>query len=176
MITQEYLKSRLDYNPDTGVFTWLPRDDADGAKRWNRLFAGKVAGSVTNEGYRYIWLLGKAHIAHRLAFIYMEGQLPPAHVDHCNNNRDDQRWCNLRHATHSENMMNRRKVKPGVTGYKGVCHHPYKASKNYQARIRHNGVLHSLGYHDTPEEAHSAYVKRANEIFGEFANDGFARA
>jgi len=99
MLTQARLKGLLHYNPETGVFTRLV---GSGSKR-----AGDISGSLMLNGYLSICILSKKNLlAHRLAFLYMEGALPPNQVDHINRDRADNRWTNLRHATSKENNRN----------------------------------------------------------------------
>ena len=100
MITQEYLKSRLHYDPDTGMFTHLTRKGG--------VELGSVAGSPVKDGYIKICLIKKNYSAHRLAFLYMEGTFPPDIVHHMNDTVDDNRWENLMHSTQTENQQIRR--------------------------------------------------------------------
>jgi hypothetical protein len=102
MLAHEYLLEVLSYDPATGVFTWLPaRDKKRGPK-----MAGKRAGSRAGEGYWYIDICCVKYRASRLAFFYMTGEWPQQLVDHINRNREDDRWCNLREVSPSENRMN----------------------------------------------------------------------
>jgi hypothetical protein len=57
----------------------------------------------------------KLIFAHRLAFLYMDGALPPADkcVDHINGNPKDNRWDNLRIVTQFVNQQNRHKARKG---------------------------------------------------------------
>ena len=163
MITQNELKEVLEYNPDTGVFTWKKVNS-------NRIKVGDVAGcKANNKGYISIMIRinKKLYSAHRLAHLYMTGNFPPIDIDHINHNPSDNRWCNLRAATKSQNLANVKMHKDNTTGYKGVsCD---KRINKYKAEIRHNGKRITLGYFDTPIEAHAAYKKKAIEICGEFA-------
>ena len=84
-------------------------------------------------------------------------------VDHINNIKTDNRIENLRWASHSDNSAN--STWRNITGFKGVTVNGDK----YQAKIYHNGVRECLGTYITPEEAHTAYIIRARELFGEFA-------
>lgn len=60
-----------------------------------------------------------------------------------------------------------RKPNRGATPYKGVS---WFAPRGYwRARIAKDGRSHILGYFDTPEAAHAAYVAAAHKYHGEFA-------
>jgi hypothetical protein len=87
-------------------------------------------------------------------------------VDHINGDALDNRRCNLRVATRSQNLQNRPKQKNNSSGYKGVS--KYRTGR-WMASIRVNGTCKYLGYHSTPEAAHAAYCAAAKELHGEFA-------
>jgi len=100
----DYVRKRLDYDPETGVFIWKPQP---GDKRWNARYAGEVAGSISNHGYRRINIDGKQYMAARLAWLYVYGEWPQNEIDHINRLRDDDRLVNLRDVTHTENNNNK---------------------------------------------------------------------
>jgi hypothetical protein len=141
-LTQEELKAILHYDPVTGVFTWV------GHKRLN----GKRAGSSTH-GYRRIGIQGTLYAEHRLAFLYMTGEMP-VEVDHKNRVSDDNRWENLRAATRSENCQNKKA--------RGVSYHA-KTGK-WQASIKLHGKRHYLGLYETAEGARAIYVRAKKEM------------
>ena len=64
--TRDEVASLLDYDAQTGVFTWKFRDDAS-QNAWNAKWAGKRAGTILTTGYRQIKILGGLRLAHRLA-------------------------------------------------------------------------------------------------------------
>lgn len=84
-------------------------------------------------------------------------------IDHVNRNKLDNRKCNLRMATYSENNYNR--VKKGSSKYKGV----YKQGDKWRCVITKDGKKTHIGYYTSEEEAAMAYNKKAVELFGEFA-------
>lgn len=94
----ERLRTVLDYDPVTGVFTWT---EAGSMK-----MHGKRAGTIRERGWRAIGIDGYVYRAGRLAWFYMTGEWPPVTIDHKNRIRDDDRFENLRCATHAENGRN----------------------------------------------------------------------
>lgn len=153
MITQDYLKERLYYDKETGIFTWLKssitRPD----------LVGKVAGSKSvKDGYIRIFINMKSYLAHRLAFIYVNGNVQKIDVDHINGDRSDNRMANLREATRSVNIQNLKKAKSDnkSSGLLGACYDA-KAGK-YRSAITLDGMRKHLGYYDTAEKAHSVYL------------------
>lgn len=164
-LTQSRLKEYLRYESESGLFFW----NVD--KGINAL-EGKRAGTIRPNGYIQIWFDGKGYLAHRLAWLYVHGEFPPAQIDHINGQKSDNRLANLRSASGSQNQANVAKNNRNKCGFKGVYLH--KASGLYQARISvpMKGKQRSLGYFKSPELAHQAYVRAASEVYGEFANFG----
>ncbi len=160
--TAEYLRSALHYEPETGVFTWLVRR-AIGTP------AGSFAGSIhAATGYAGIKIKGRRYLAHRLAWLYMTGEWPSHQIDHINLKKSDNRWCNLREATHGQNICNQAGyAESGLKGayYKGDAYR----SRPWFSAINLGGVIRHLGYFSTPEEANAAYAKAAADNFGHFA-------
>lgn len=127
-ISQEYLKSRLSYDPLTGIFVWLHQDNFP--TQWNNVHAGRAAGGIKihPKGYRYVQIsiLGRAYIAHRLAWLYMVGGDLPESIDHKNRDATDNRWENLRDSN-GMNQRNRSKNINNKSGITGVCWDTRKA-------------------------------------------------
>ena len=156
---QSQLKTLLHYDPPTGVFRWR-HTPKNGMQPWD------VAGNINRQGYVQIKIGGKVKMAHRLAWLYMHGELPPQ-VDHRNMGRADNRIDNLRSADNSCNSMNKRMQSNNTSGFKGVTYH--KGTNKFHAKIQANGVRKSLGYYETAEQAHQAYIAASGELHGQFA-------
>jgi len=166
MITAEYLRSILNYDPLTGNFMW--RERADARIQWNARYAGALAGRVTNKGYVQIQIGLKRFLAHRLAWLTSTGAWPGDQLDHINRDRVDNRIVNLRIASAQQNVANTPARCTSKSGVKGVRRR--RDCNRYQARIKVHGKERSIGYFKTREDAESAYILAASEAFGEFAN------
>lgn len=92
-------------------------------------------------------------------------------TDHINGNPLDNRRCNLRIATHAENMRNRKKNNNSVSGYKGVSWR--RAANKWCVQIRNGGKKIYLGLFDDPIEAARVYDAAALELHGKFARLNF---
>ena len=158
-MNQQKLKDLLHYDPPTDLFRWR-YSPKNGMKPWD------VAGNIDRQGYVQIKVGGKVKMAHRLAWLYVYGDLPEQ-IDHCNMNRADNRISNLREADNSRNSMNKRMQSNNTTGFKGVTYH--KGTKKFHAKIQANGLRKSLGYYETAEQAHHAYIIASGELHGQFA-------
>lgn len=154
-LTQEKLKELLNYDPCTGEFVWV---SANGT-RVDQI--GKIAGNKNHAGYIRITIGQKSYMAHRLAWLYMNGSHPEHHIDHINLLKSDNRWSNLRAATKSENGANSRPR--SASGLKGA--YWSKQINRWYSSIRGR----YLGTFDTPEDANEAYMKAAEQEFGQFA-------
>ena len=159
-IKQAEVLCLLNYDKITGIFTWKK------LLAKNHMKVGDKAGTFKN-GYIRIILKGVKYYAHRLAWFYVNGVWPSKDIDHKNRNGLDNRWDNLREATHNQNMHNKKIHKNNVTGYKGVSY--VKKGNRYKASIKVNFKTVYLGCFKTPEEAHAVYCKAAEELHQEFA-------
>jgi hypothetical protein len=157
--TPERLRELMDYNPDTGEFTWLR-----GRARTAR---GTVAGHRCPDGYISIKIDREPNLAHRLAWLYMTGEWPSNDLDHRDLNRSNNAWSNLRLASPSLNQANTTKRERNTTGYKGVVYWPKRGKWSSSIMVR--GKRMFLGMFDSAAEAHWHYSEMAKEHFGEFA-------
>lgn len=158
MLTQTHLRAVLHYDPDTGLFTWSQKRPG--------VIVGAECGRLSIHGYREIGVGGKLHRAHRLAFLYMTGEMPNAVVDHINGVKHDNRWCNLRQASQSQNMANVGIQRDNTSGVHGVVWDAQRMK--WRAQICTSGKKRNLGRYNTIDEAAEAYKQAALEHWGEF--------
>ena len=102
------IRDVLDYNPDTGVFTWLVSPSRN-------VKAGDIAGSLDGKGYRRVGYKGVQYLCHRLAWFFVHNEQPPM-VDHAFHDPADNRLKNLRASNHRHNGRNRKNSR-GVAWY-----------------------------------------------------------
>lgn len=88
--------------------------------------------------------------------------------DHINGNTLDNRRANLRVATLTENLRNKRRYKNNMSGFKGVSLVGLKRTP-WIANIQVNGNQQKIGCYKTAEEAYAAYCEAAIKLHGEFA-------
>ena len=153
----------------------------DGYKNYQVSWWGRVRNTKTGRilkpqtsspGYLKVQLSknGKAliHYIHRLVAREWAGN--PEHkrcVDHIDGSRTNNHWENLRYATHSENLMNKRGHKTTSSVYKGVSFD--KTSGKWVVRIKVDGVYKNMGLFEIEKEAAAAYNAAAVKFYKEFA-------
>lgn len=164
-LTQQRLKEIIHYDPDTGIFTQITA-----RRRWGSIAAGTRLGV---KAYRkkviplYIRLNidGIPYLAHRVAVLYMTGRWPILpFVDHIDTDPFNNRWLNLREATHSQNCANRGATREGALKW------AYAAPNGKWKSIIAVGKKQKyLGTFNTANEAHLAAFEIAKDIHGQFA-------
>ena len=143
-LSQEYLKSILHYNKETGIFTWIK------CKSQQKYREGTTAGCLNAIGYVTIKVNGKYQLAHRLAWIYMYDEVPNK-IDHKNHIRNDNRLENLRNVSATQNQRNKSMQHNNTSGQTGV--HYVKKHKRWRANIYLNNKCKYLGQYKKIEDA-----------------------
>jgi hypothetical protein len=149
-LTAKRIRKLLDYDPTTGVLRWRVRVSYN-------VFAGRIAGRSRSRGYYVVMIGNRTYAAHRLIWLHVIGHWPKEELDHINGNTFDNRFCNLREATRTENRRNNHIAK-GIQQQKN----------RFRARIWINGKNVHLGCFATEHEARHAYLIAAKKHFGEF--------
>lgn len=149
-LSVDTVRNMFDYNPDTGIFTWKNPTS-------KRVSVGQRAGVVSQNGRRYIGVLGEHISAHRLAWFYVHGVWPVSNLAQLDGNYDNCSLVNLREETPGETA---RKAIMRCTNRSGARGVSWKADKKlWQATITRHGQRVFLGTFDTVDEAAAAYEK-----------------
>jgi len=139
ILSQDILKECFIYDPETGALTWSvrPREHFNtdrGWKMFNTRFAGKTAGSVNKvAGYLQVRISYKPYQVHRVIWCLVTGAWPKNEIDHEDHKKANNRWGNLREATHQENGKNQPISSRNKSGVTGVSWH--KQQQKWRARI-----------------------------------------
>lgn len=154
MITKEYLNKIFEYK--NGFLIWKI---ARGPVK-----IGRIAGTLNSRGYIHIRVDMNFYQAHRLIWIYFNGDIPTGlTIDHINRDRADNRIENLRLATSSENNKNSIQSDHHNAGVWQTKSGKFKAS------YRNEGQRYYLGTFETEEEAikvRKNFLKSANSLVG----------
>lgn len=155
MITALELRERLQYDPNTGRWLWLKCARAS----WQ----GRPAGSLDAKGYWVIKIDGKSYKASRLAYLYMTDDWPTEEMDHIDGTSWNDAWINLRPASRTENIQNRRQRDDNTSGVVGVFWN--EANQRWIAQIDKT----YLGSFTSLEEARAVRDSAAKKLHGDFA-------
>lgn len=142
------LRETLSYDPNTGEFRRVSTPSA-------------IVGKVDPQGYLRISVNGRYYYAHRLAWLFVNGDWPGDRIDHIDRDRANNRIGNLRVATASQNAANAGPRKSNTSGFTGVSVERGK----FVARIAKTFI----GSFMSPDEASAAYLAAARARYGNFA-------
>jgi hypothetical protein len=165
-ITAEIVRELFDYAPDTGVLSWRERElkwfsSQHACSAWNSRFAGKRAGGlvVGESGYRRrsVAVFNKKHLEHRIIWMWMTGEEPPANIDHDNRDATDNRWVNIASSTPLANQHNLSRNINNRSGVTGV--HWHKGAGKWAAGVTLNRKAIHLGLFEEIDEAAMAVLE-----------------
>jgi len=167
-LTQEYLKELLYYDKETGIFTKKVRplcyfDAPKFCNTWNTRYANQECNTVHSNGYLVTGIDNKTYFLHRLAFLYVTGEIPSKGVDHIDGNKKNNTWSNLREATKSENAQNIKKAhKDNAQGLIGA--YVDKRDGRFWSSIMIDGKNVHLGTFKSAQDANQAYLNAKRKI------------
>lgn len=139
----EYVRTHWGYNPVTGVVSGrggrpIGKLRPDGALDCLAFPVGFKPASV---------------LLHRAAWLLATGKWPALDLDHDDRNKANNKWKNLREATHAQNRQNL-----GRRGKNGQLRGTTPYHQGWRAQIKvPQGTTKHLGVFATEEEAHAAY-------------------
>jgi phosphotransferase system IIB component len=122
--------------------------------------------NLHSKGYAVTTVNGKQILMHRLILGIVDK--PEFEVDHRFHNRLDNRRSKIRVCSHSQNLMNSRKLK-GKSKLKGV----YRDQNKWHAQIMIDGHVTNLGRFRSEATCAKQYDKAARQTFKDFAFTNF---
>ena len=181
-LTCGLLRLVLRYEPDTGKLYWrrrpvwlfreTRRSAASVCVGWNSRWAGAAAFTAQKDGYLAGRIFDRMYRAHRVMWVLQTGVWPEDEIDHINHDRSDNRWCNLRAVTKSQNQRNASISSNNTSGVLGVSRcSPGSQRRGWRARIYVDGDHIELGRFTRKEDA-AAARKAADIKHGFHANHG----
>lgn len=153
----DIIKRNFRYDPEIGVVERFQKSNrgrplADGTKRligWHPVTTKLNGYLVTEcEGYKLL--------AHRIAFVLMEGRFPHPTIDHIDHDGMNNKWSNLREATYERNNSNSEKKRYGRRGARFV-------NNRWYCRFKHEGRDIHLGMYWSEDDAHKAFDNYVKE-------------
>lgn len=155
--TAERVRQLLGYDENSGVFTWkiCPSSKA---------LEGEAAGAADLAGYWVLCIDGTRQHAHRIAWLYVHGEWPKRVIDHINGDRADNRIENLRDVPHAHNIQNVKRAAKSNKNSSLLGAHWFPRRGKWKSSIRANGKTYHLGYFNSDEEAHRAYVTAKRKL------------
>ncbi len=156
------LKRMFSYDSETGLIARV--QSCRGVKR------GSACGTLVTGGYLSIRFHCVRYLSHRLAWCLHYGEEPDGIIDHINGIKTDNRICNLRLCSYSDNSANNRPVKRSSTGHKCV----YREKRgSYLVMVSKNRVSYWSRHWDLNEAIASAHRLRFLH-HGEFTNHDYS--
>lgn len=163
------LRLALYYDTETGEFRW--KDRAHWERKHRTRWLGKVAGSPTHprNNARSYWAIridGALYLAHRLAWLYVNGEWPERDLDHINGNSLDNSIGNLRLCDAAENQWNRTSgaERDSQSGIRGV----QQRGGSFRVRVNVRGKTVTRSFRNI-ETATSWQREMAKLLHGDFA-------
>ena len=166
VITQKRLKELFDYREDGNLVRKVSVGGPSGQ-------IGRVVGFGLKDParpekiYMATKINGQHYCIHKLIWLWHYGTLPEQ-LDHINRNSLDNRIENLRPASFSENMSNRKLFSNNTSGCKGVSWH--KRKNRWFAYVDVCKKRRCLGYFDDLELAQLVSTEARELYHGKYAN------
>jgi hypothetical protein len=167
--SREKLWELFSYDPDTGQLTNLDTGNIYGSRK------NKVKDPTSKYIHWYVnaYIDGVRYAAHRIIWKMVYGYIPEGMtIDHIDLDKQNNKLSNLRLATLTQQMTNRRAW--SGTGYKGVYPITWAKCGGFVSRIKVDDKLKYIGTFATAEEAAFAYDEASRKFHGQYGRTTFS--
>ena len=147
MINQETVKNLFYYDVESGMLFWRIGNGRN-VKPWQE------AKALNGNGYCTAKVNGKSYLTHRLAWLYVYGEFPKEDIDHKNRIRNDNRLCNLRAVSRTDNCQNISLPSHNKSGHIGISW--FKSHKSWTVYVKVNKKNKWLGNYKNLDDAIAA--------------------
>jgi hypothetical protein len=147
MIDQEAIKKLFHYDAESGMLLWRKGNNRN-VKPWQE------AKSPNGHGYYNVKIDGKSYLVHRLIWLYVHGSFPKEDIDHKNRIRNDNRLCNLRAVSRTDNCQNISLPDHNKSGHIGVSW--IKSHNRWTVYVKVDKKNKWLGYYKNLDDAVAA--------------------
>ena len=167
-LTRANLLQYVDYDKDSGIFTWRERTEEmipieSGRKSFNGQYAGEPAGSIDGKsGNMRIMIAGKYRYAKSLAYLAVIGKVP-GRIEHRDGDKSNIKWTNL--TTQKVLQVERKaaeKIEIVHEVMPGVVYSHYRGA--YRAFVNLAFVVIAVGYFKSLEAATAARDDKLMEM------------
>ncbi len=159
------LRHYFSYSKKTGKLFWRSSDHT------NAKIGRELGTPHYITGYLFMCFKKDIYQVHRIIYCWVTGEDPAEfEVEHKNRNRVDNRFSNLRLATHSQNNCNTPLRKDNTSGHKGVSWS--KSCRRWHAYITINQRRKTLGFFTSLEDAANAVRNLRPKLHQKFTNHG----
>jgi hypothetical protein len=147
MIDQNTVRKLFHYDAESGMLFWR-NGNGRNVKPWQE------AKSCNGQGYYSVKVNGTNYRVHRLIWLYVYGNFPTKDIDHKNRIRTDNRLCNLRDVSRTDNCQNISLPNHNKSGHIGVSW--FQLRKTWTVYVKVNKKNKWLGYYKNLDDAIAA--------------------
>ena len=147
VIDQETVKKLFHYDAESGMLLWRYGNGRN-VKPWQQ------AKAPNGQGYYTVKINGTNYRVHRLIWLYVYGDFPKEDIDHKNRIRNDNRLCNLRAVSRTDNCQNISLPNHNKSGHIGVSW--FELRKTWTVYVKVNKKNKWLGYYKNLDDAIAA--------------------
>lgn len=149
-LTAHRASQLLGYDSKTGALIWKARTGC--------VVAGAKVHSVDRRGYLVVRIDGVRYMAHRVAWLLVNGAWPEKWLDHIDGSKTNNVITNLREASPSENAQNKRRPLSSNKSSSRLGVSRNINTRKWVAYITVAGAYKHLGTFDSEESAYAVYL------------------